>query len=214
MLLVGSHYRPVWALKGSLFVGISLLMPLFLNYGYAQSRKEATATVEKVMNVPVFIYSDPTSEFEEVGNVTATWSLIASALDEKPSVADKVKELVRTAKNKKRKGKVPDFDALLVNPDDYSGTLIKFTDEKSLNADVKRVLGVPVYLFSYPNDDYEEVGEITATISLLMGNNKLSSQISELVAKAKRKEKKKKVGKFDAIIISPDDFTGILIKFK
>jgi hypothetical protein len=191
-----------------------LLFLVFTISGYAQSRKESQATVEKIMNVPIFVYSYPTSEFEEKEDVTATWSLIASALDENASVADKAKELIQTAKNKKKKGKVSEFDALLINPDDYSGTLIKFAGEKSLNADVKRVLGVPVYLFSYPNDEYEEVGEITATMSLLLGSDKLSDQTSELVAKAKKKEKKKKVGKFDAIIISPDDFTGILIKFK
>jgi len=191
-----------------------LLFTFFTISSYAQSRKSSQATVEKVMNVPIFVYSYPTSEFEEIADITATWSLIASALDENASVSDKAKELIQTAKNKKKKGKVSEFDALLINPDDYSGTLIKFTGDKSLNADVKRVLGVPVYLFSYPNEEYEEVGEITATMSLLLGSDKLSDQTSELIAKAKKKEKKGKVGKFDAIIISPDDFTGILVKFK
>jgi len=191
-----------------------LLFTVFTISSYAQSRKLSQATVKKVMNVPVFVYSYPNEEFEEVGDITAMWSLIASVLDENASVSDKAKELIQTAKNKKKKGKVSEFDALLVNPDDYSGILIKFIGEKSLNADVKRVLGVPVYLFSYPNEEYEEVGEITATMSLLLGSDRLSDQTSELIAKAKKKEKKGKVGKFDAIIISPDDFTGILIKFK
>ena len=196
-----------------LIFNLTLVLVFLANKSNAQ-RKSSQATVEKIMNVPIFIYSYPTSEFEEKEEVSAVWSAIATAINEDASVSDKAKELIQTAKNKKKKGEVSEFDALLINPDNYSGTLIKFTANKSLNADVKRVLGVPVYLFSYPNEAFEEVGSITATMSYLLGSAKLSDQTSELVAKAKKKEKKGKVDKFDAIIISPDDFTGILIKFK
>ena len=157
------------------------------------------------------MYSYPTNEYEEVENISATWSAIGSGLDEDVGISERTKELINKAKNKKKKGKVSEFDAMIINPDDFTGTLIKFIREKSLIAEVKRVSGVPVYIYSYPNDEYEEVKEVTATFSSIRGGNFLSERVKEMVNKAKRKEKKGKIDHFDGIIISPDDFTGILI---
>ena len=178
----------------------------------AQNRKSVEATVEKVFNVPVFMYSYPNTEFEEVDNVNATMSAIANAFDEESSVSDKIKELVSKAKNKKNKGKVEDFDALIVNPEDYQAILVKFKEEESRTAVVKKMLGVPVYMYSYPNEEYEEVKTIEAIMNLL-GGGTLEDSIKELINKAKKKEKKGKIKHFDAIIVSPDDLSGILIKF-
>lgn len=191
-----------------------LFLLLFVSALQAQDKKISPANVEKVLNIPVFIYSYPTTEYEEKEEVLAGWSALASALDEEVGIREKTKELVNTAKRKLKKGKVSEFDGILINPDDFSGILIKFTNEKSLVAEVKRVSGVPVYIYSYPVDEYVEVKEMTALFSALLGDSPLSDIIKEMINKAKRKEKKGKIEKFDAIIVSPDDFSGILIKFK
>jgi len=194
-------------------VFVVFMIVSMLNIVQAQSRKSVLAEVEKVYGISVYIYSYPTVEYDEVGDVVAVWSIVSSAMDESASVNDKVKELVQAAKSKKKSGDISDFDAIIINPDDYSGIVIKYKEDKSGNAKVRKVLNVPVYLMSYPSEEYEEVAEISATMSLLLGSDELSDQVSEVVSKAKRKEKKGKVGKFDAIIISPDDFTAILVRF-
>jgi len=191
-----------------------LLSIIFAISAYSQNKKISQATVDKILNVPVYLYSYPIQEYEETGTIRATWSAIASGLDKSVGISKRTKELINKAKNKKKKGKVSDFNAIIIDPDDYTATLILSSDKSSLNADVKRVSGVPVYIYSYPIEEYEEVKEISATWSALGGGNSLKNRVSELISKAKRKEKKGKIGHFDAIIISPDDFTGILIKFK
>lgn len=196
--------------------GLVIILSTFLVINLqAQNRKRSDATVNKVYNIPVYLYSEPVEEFEEVGEVTATFSAIEDALsdDGQVSVADKVKEIVKTAKNKLKKGKVKEFNAIIINPDDYTGMLIKIAKKEDLTATVKLILGVPVYMFSYPNKDYTEIKDLTATMSMLLGDSKLSDNVKELIEKAKKKEKKGKIDKFDAIIINPDDFTGTLIKF-
>lgn len=195
-------------------ISYTIFLIMLVSLLQAQTKKISQATVEKVLNIPVFMYSYPTAEYEEKEEVTAIWSAIAVGLDEEVGIGEKTKELINTAKRKLRKGKVSEFDAMIINPDDFSGMLIKFSGEKDLKAEVRRVSGVPVYIYSYPTDDYEEVGEMTALLSALLGGSSLSDRVKEMIRKAKRKEKKGKVENFDAIIISPDDFTGILIKFK
>jgi hypothetical protein len=182
--------------------------------GTAQEVTETSAVVEKVLNVPVFMYSYPTTEFTEIETHTATWSAIASGLGEDMSVDDKVKEIINKAKNKQKKGDVKDFDAIIINPDDYPGILIKFTNQVDLKSQVKKVSNVPIFMFSYPEKPFDEVGTLEATFSALLGESKLSERTKEIVNKAKKRLEKGKVKPFDAIIISPDDFTGILIKFK
>lgn len=195
----------------NLFIlGVLLTVQVFSQTDFTQK-----ATVEKVLNVPVFIYSYPTVEFEEVASLKATMSALADAFSdnsENMSVSTKVKEIINKAKRKVRKGDIDEFDAIIINPDDYSGILIKFIDENSLKSEVRKVSNVPIYMFSYPDNSYEEIDEYSATLSLL-GGSSLSKRTKEIVKKAKRREKKGKVEPFDAIIISPDDFTGILIKF-
>lgn len=180
---------------------------------FSQNDLSKTATVEKVLNVPVFIYAYPSVDFEEVETMSATMSAIADALGEESSVSSKIKEIVNKAKRKAKRGDVGPFDAIIINPDDYSGILIKFTDEISLHSEVKKISNVPVFLFSYPEQSFEEVDQYSATFSALLGGSSLSRRTKEIVTKAKKREKKGKVEPFDAIIISPDDFTGILIKY-
>lgn len=191
---------------------ITTIIVLFTVFSLqAQSQKIPEATVEKVLNVPIFLYSYPDSNYQEVGTVDALGSAIVDVLgEESTSVRDKIFELVQTAKRKHKKGKLPDFDALIVNPDNYSAIVIKFTGKKSLLAQVHKVLNVPVYLYSYPNTDYEEQDQVQT----IFADTKFSNNVLALIEKAKRREKRGKISKFDAIIISPDDVIGILIKFK
>jgi hypothetical protein len=179
-----------------------------------QTKEETLAVVEKVLNVPVFMYAYPEQDYEETGTITATFSAVATGLGGNASISDRTKELINKAKRKKSKGKISEFNAIIIDPDDFTGTLIVLSDPSNLQASVNKVLGVPVYLYSYPVSEYEEVKEITATWAFVGGTSSLRDQVSELVQKAKKQQAKGKVEDFDAIIISPDDFKGILIKFK
>ena len=193
------------------------ILPVFLVvltiHAFSQSRKISQATVERTLNVPIYLYSYPTQEYEEVGILSATWSVMAAALGESIGISERTRELIYKAKKKKAKGKIPEFNAMIINPDDYTATLIVLSDKSSLTAEVSRVHGVPVYIYSYPTKEYEEVGTLSATWSALSPDSSLREIVVELVRIAKRKEKKGKIEQFDAIIISPDDFTGIVIKF-
>lgn len=189
-----------------------ILTILFSGFLFTALIGQQRAKVEKVLNVPVFIYSYPVNEYTENETVYANWSAVLDALGGNASVADKVKEVVRTAKNKTSKGKIDDFDAIIINPDDYSGILISFNEEVSLEAEVTKINNTPVFLYSYPQNEFIEVGEYMAIWSVLLGSD-LSTRTKELVRKAKRKVQKGKVDDFDAIIINPDDFAGLLIKY-
>jgi hypothetical protein len=173
------------------------------------SEKMMSAEVERVYDVPVFLYSYPDSSYEEVGNVNAIGSAILEGLGEAVSIRSKIQDLVQVAKYKRKKGKVGKFDAMIVNPDDYTGILIKFKGKKSKTATVKRELNVPVFVFSYPQASYEEVGNVSP---LVMGNS-LRAIVKQIVKRAKKKMSKGKVPKFDAILVDTDDASGILIKF-
>ncbi len=191
-------------MKKSLFLLVFTLLSYFTNAQYL-------GTAQKVYNVPVFIYSYPTANYEEVGELGATFSAIAKGTGTSVKVSTVVKELVDKAKTKRKKGKVGDFDAIIVSPDDMTGILIKFDSTKNLTAQVERVLNVPVYVYCEPQKEYEEVGDVSLIIAI---SSDVAGQVKELIQKAKRLKAKGKVGDFDAMILDVDDMTGVLIKFK
>ena len=146
------------------------------------------ANVEKILNVPVYMYSYPTSDFEEIKTFGAFFSELSSSLGGETSVNDIVKEIINKAKNQQKKGKVDEFDAIIINPDDYSGILIELSDNTNLRSEVIKVLNVPVFMYSYPVDEFEEVDEYEATLSFLVGESSLSERTKEIVKKAKRRQ--------------------------
>lgn len=171
------------------------------------------AQVERVYNIPVFMYAYPDSDFTEIKDLDATMSAISEILGSEASVADKTKELVSKAKRRLSQGKIEEFNAIIINPDDFTGTIIKLSDKENLLATPNKVNNVPVYMFSYPKEPFEEIDIFTATWSVIFSEN-VASVVSEIVNKGKKKLKKGKIKPFDAVIISPDDYRGTFIKFK
>ena len=80
------------------------------------------AYIEKVHNIPVFIYSKPVKEYSVVAEMPANFSKKAA----RGLLHDKIKSMLKLTLEKQEKGAIGQFDAVIINPDDLSETLIKF----------------------------------------------------------------------------------------
>lgn len=194
--------------KSALVVFLCLLG--FLSH--AQYQPEILGTVQRVRNVPVFLYAYPVAEYEEVGTLTAIASGLSVGLEGEVRINEIVNELVGKAKRKLRKGKVADFDAIIIDPDSYQGILIQFTEEQSLVSDPIRVMNVPVFMYAYPEGDYEEVSERWSFLTL-SGYSDITQRTRDIVRIAKRRAQKGKTPPFDAIVIDPISNTHTMISY-
>ncbi len=196
-----------------------LTLSFFSFVAGAQDVGQSTGYVDRVMNVPVFMYAYPDAEFSEVRELSATWAWILDGPDYFTTVNERVREIVRKAKRKERKGKIEPFDALVIHPDDFTGVLIRFDENVNLKSRVLRVDGIPIFMYSQPGRNYEIVRRMTATWSAISTGVDcqdpawVDDRVDEIVRRASRKRRRGKVD-FDAIIIDPDSFTGTLIKYK
>lgn len=197
-----------------------LLVILLLSFGLlanAQQPDQRAGYVDRVLNVPVFMYAYPDASFSEVTEMTATWSLLLDSPECYSNVNDRVREIVRKAKRREGKGKIGQFDALVIHPDDFTGVLIRFDEETDLRSQAFSVDGIPIFMYAQPDRDYREVRRMSATWSAIStgldGWGWVEERVDEIVRKALRKRRKGKVGDFDAIIIDPDNFSGTLIKY-
>ena len=78
----------------------------------------------------MYVMSDPVEEYEVVGKVNTGFTQVARAISsessaEALSIRALTQKLVRKAQRKAKKGKLPQFDAILTEEGDY-GTLIRF----------------------------------------------------------------------------------------
>lgn len=80
------------------------------------------AYIEKVHNIPVFIYSKPVSNYTVVAQTSADFSKRAG----RGLLHNKVKSMLKKAFEKQKNGEIGNFDAVIINPDDLSETFIKF----------------------------------------------------------------------------------------
>lgn len=80
------------------------------------------AYIEKVHNIPVFIYSKPVNKYDVVVQLPANFSKRAG----RGFLHQKIKSMLKLTLEKQEKGEVGQFDAVIINPDDLSETLIKF----------------------------------------------------------------------------------------
>ena len=123
-------------------------------------------------------------------------------------------DLVKTTNSRKEKGKIPGFDAILVDIDGEKILAIKFKDKKSLKANPQMAKGIPVYFFAEPDGEYEILKKLPAEFSAIASNGMIMDKVNNVVKKALKMEENGEVEKFDAIIFNPDDITSTLIKFK
>jgi len=81
-----------------------------------------SADVLRMNEVPVYIFSTPNDEYDVVAKMEADYSAYAS----RGLLYDKIKSMVNRVVKKEEAGEVGSFDAIIINADDLSETLIKF----------------------------------------------------------------------------------------
>ncbi len=179
----------------------------------AQENKIYTGKVVKVSEVPIFLYALPTKNYEIVGKASTAMDIIKIAVNEQTSVSMKMEKLVVTAFTRKENGKVPEFDAIVIDVDKEKVHAIKFTEKIDLNAKIRNVKGVAIYFYSVPTDKYKAVADLPANFSRRAKNGLLNDKVKYIVKKSLEKVEKGKLDKFDAIIVNPNDFTAKAIIF-
>ena len=195
----------------NLFLVLLVIVTSLVN---AQQRKVSLATVDKVEGIPMFLFSEPVEEYEIVGKAVTGGHILKLTLDETSTIDDKAKQLVEKALKRKEDGKVPEFDAIIVDVFKEKAKAIKFKNGVSLKAKVEKENGVPVYFYSKPVKDYEIVALLPRDYSLYAANNLLYDKIKSSVNRILKKEEAGEVGHFDAVIFNPEDLSTTLVKFK
>ena len=110
-----------------------LFLVCIISYTSMFSQKNIPcAHVHSVEGVPIYVMSEPSGDYEVVGNVTSTGAqLLVGAFSDGSEDALNIQELagslVNVALRKLRKGKVEEFDAIITDDGD-NGTLIRFKE--------------------------------------------------------------------------------------
>jgi hypothetical protein len=155
----------------------------------------------------------PVADYEVVGKAVSGGYVIKMTVNESSSIQDKAETMVAKAKERVEAGKLPEFDAIILDLDKEKNKAIKFKDDVSLKAEVVREDGVPIYFYSKPDDEYEVVAKLPKDYSAYAARNLLLDKIRSSINRILKKEEAGEVGKFDAVIFNPDDFSTTLIKF-
>ena len=192
---------------------VLLMLGMFIAI-HAQEKRSIPAKVERVLDIPVFVFSIPAADYEVVGKAVTAGNIIKVAVDESSTVSDKIEQIVRKALDRKENGKIPAFDAIIVDLNRERIQAITFTNEPSLEAIVLLPEDVPVYFFATPEGKYSVVGELPADYSLRAQRGLLLDKVESMMRRTLKKEEEGEVEKFDAVIISPDDLSEQLIVFE
>jgi len=192
---------------------LTLLSIVLLSF--TSDNNEYFATVEKVSDVPIFIFSKPSSEYEVVGKAMSFNDMIKMATDEKSTVRQKAEKIVETARKRVEDEKISNFDALIIELDKDKVRAIKFKSDVSTNAKVDNYdNNIAIFFFCEPNEEYEIVEQLKANYSPKAERNGiLFDKIRSMIDRTIKKQKDGKIKSFDAIIISPDDLSEKLIIF-
>ena len=98
---------------------------------HQESENEGLAIVKKRQGIEVYVMCDPVRDYEIVGEVAAVDAAgvinILAGEEKQQSIVEQVDILLKNAKRKVKKEKIPEFDALMTDEGDI-GQLIKFTD--------------------------------------------------------------------------------------
>ncbi len=188
---------------------------LFLTIGIeARERASSPAVVNVVDGVPVFMFAEPVVEFQRAEKTLSVKNMFKLASDGDETPRDKVHKLIGMIRHRVEEGKITCFDAVIVDIRNDYYDAICFKGEKSLQANVHTVKDVPIYFFSKPTEPYDTVAVIPAEYSRRAKRNFLYDKIKSMVGRILKKEKKKEIGQFDALIYNPDDLSAVAIRFK
>ena len=193
---------------------LSSILLVFLTLTTNVKKEDSIANVEKISEIPVFVYAIPTAEYEILGKAVAVKNILMIAANDTASVREKANKLVDEAIKRKNEGKNPDFDAIIIDPDHDKMRIIKFKGTPSMEARVEQFDEVPLFFFSTPENSYKTVQTLEADMSLYAKRGMLSDKIQSIMNRVLKKKAKGEVKDFDAVIISPDDLSLTLIRFK
>jgi len=193
---------------------LSSILFIVFALAFNVEKDETLARAEKISGVPVFVYAKPTAGFEILGKAVSTKKILMIAANETATVREKATGLVNEALKRKEEGKNPDFDAIIIDPERDKMQIIKFKEKPSVEARVERFDDVPFFFFSKPLNDYQTIDTLQADMSLYAKRGMLSDKIQSIMNRLLKKKKKGETKDFDAVIISPDDLSLTLIKFK
>ena len=180
----------------------------------AQDSTFQTATVEKVLGVPVFIYSEPVNAYEILGKADKNMEIIQMDMTDYTNADKKAMETVESTDVRKKTGKIKDYDAIIVDIGQFKSFAIRFTSEKSLKARVNKVRNIYIFFFSKPDKKYDVIAHLPAKFPKYEENGLLTDKVNSMINRSLRKVKSGEINKFDGLIFNPKDFTATAIKFK
>ena len=194
---------------------ITLFLILVLSSFTTQDNIQRKATVDAISDIPVFMYAEPLAKYKVVGKAVTMGNILKMMIDEEKTIREKAQDIVAKTFERKKNGKIGDFDAIIFDFEKEKILAIKFEEELSTKAKISSYEGVVIYFFSSPDDEYDIVAKLPADYSMRAERNgTLDDKILSMVRRSIKKNESGEVGDFDAIIFSPDDLSQTLIKFK
>ena len=195
------------------------LFSLFYVMTYAQVDDEnyfktVPGETHVISGIPIYLYSVPVDQYENLGKAISFGETLKPSIDEKSTISSKVNDLIEMVEKRKKEGKVPEFDALIVNVNSDKILAIKYKGEKTLKAYAEKVKGIPVFFFLDPVKEYETVASLPADYSNRAKRGMLYDKVRSMMKRMNQKLENGEVKKFDAVIISPEDLSLKLIRFK
>ena len=89
---------------------------------FGEKGEHISAEPIRYKGVPVYLFSNPVSEYDVIADLEADYSLHA----QRGVLLDKIESMINRTIKKEESGEVGQFDAVVINPDDLSEKLIKF----------------------------------------------------------------------------------------
>ena len=109
---------------------IFFLILIALFFSTITNAQMTKATVRKIEGIPVFILNEPDAPYTVVGKVSdqdaASIMNAVSGTATIRSIIEQAQIIIRNAQRKQKKGKIDDFDAIIIDDDGHTGTCIKF----------------------------------------------------------------------------------------
>ncbi|OQX77785.1 MAG: hypothetical protein B6D61_06620 [Bacteroidetes bacterium 4484_249] len=89
---------------------LGLILTVTVLLAFAVVENEHFATVKKISDTPIFLFSRPVSEYEIVGKALSFSEMLKLAMDQESSVREKTTKVVDYALKRVENGKISEFD--------------------------------------------------------------------------------------------------------